>query len=218
MAQFNYTDIKKGKIVSLGDTLMLYHKQHVVSQGSSGYYLSLEYGENDWIFKHLNIKDKYKFCECPSERGMFPYVNTLDDLTMVIKKLWEYNPICDGDKVKVRDIKESFDEYGICVTKCMAELSRQYIQSREQYFDTFEQNTKSGVYTGIIANGYYWSLDILDLNTIQKASVDTIKQPVKPLEFRPVSMKTDYPLTKGECVSATGLILPKKRKNLKITL
>lgn len=218
MAQFTYIDIKKGRIVCTGDTLMLYHKEYVVSKDDVGYYLRTDYGGNDWIFEYLNIKDKYDFCESTSERGIFPYVKTLTDLTRVIQKLWEYNPICDGDKIKVRDINESSDEYGVCVTGSMAELSGQYIQSNEQYFDEFEQNTKSGVYTGILANGYYWSLDILDLKTIKKASIDTINQPVKPLEFRPVSMKTDYPLTKGECVSATGLILPKKRKNLKITL
>lgn len=218
MAQFTYIDIKKGKIVIPGDTLMLYHKEHVVKQDTNGYFLECTTACNDWIFEHLNIRDKYKFCECLSERGTFPYMKTCNDLTRVIQKLWEYNPICKGDKIKVRDINESSDEYGVCVTGSMAELSGKYIESYEQYFDEFEQNIKCGVYTGIIADGYYWSLDILDLNTIEEASIDTIKQPVKPLEFKPISMKMDYPLTQEECVGATGLILPRKNKNLKITL
>lgn len=226
MAQFTYTDIKQGKIVKLEDTLMLYHAEHVVKEEEGvGYYLRCGGGggHNDWIFRHLGIENKYKFCESSSGRGIFPYVKTLEDLTRIIKKLWEYNPIREGDKVKVRSIHQSPSDYGVYVANDMASSSGKYIQCEHQYFEDHDRNIKYGVYVGIFASGFFWSGDILDFTEIEKTvadKADTSQQANERLEFEPAPMSEHHslhPLTQERC-SAAGLILPKKNKNLEITL
>lgn len=225
MAQFTYNDIKEGGTVKLEDTLMLYHKEHVVKQEGKGYYLKCGCGgeDNDWIFRYLGIENKYKFCESSSKRGIFPYMETLEDLTRIIKKLWEYNPIREGDKVKVRAIHTSPSDYGVYVASNMASSSGKYIQCEKQYFENHDRNTKYGVYVGIFAGDFYWSGDILDFTEIEKTvadKADTSQQANEKLEFEPAPMSEHHslhPSTQERC-SATGLILPKKNKNLEITL
>lgn len=225
MAQFTYTDIEQGKTVKLEDTLMLYHKEHVVKSEGSGYYLRCGTGgdNNEWIFRYLGIENKYKFCESSSKRGIFPYMETLEDLTRIIKKLWEYNPIHEGDKVKVRDIHPSPSDYGVYVADNMASSSGKYIQCDKQYFEDHDRNIKYGVYVGIFAGDFYWSADILDFTDIKKAvadKADTSQQTNEPLEFEPALTSERHllhPLTQEGC-NAAGLMLPKRNKNLKITL
>lgn len=221
MAQFTYLDIEKGKTVEFEDTLILYHKEHIVSKDKNGYYLKCGCGgeNNDWIFRYLGIKNKCEFCESSSKKGIFPYVETLKDLTRIVKKLWEYNPIHEGDKVKVRDIHPSPSDYGVYVADQMASLSGQYIQCNKQYFQDHDKNIKHGVYVGIFADSFYWSADTLDFNEIKRAAVD--KQADESLEFEPALKNTHNLLHQSAqegYVGAAGLMLPKRNKNLKITL
>lgn len=213
MAQFTYEDIKKEKVVDTEDEVILYGEKHIVKHNDQGYYLKQRLkNKNDWIFQHLGIKDKYSFCdEDESNNGIFPYKRTAKELTQVIKKLWDYIPLKIGDKVLVRNIHaSSYDDYGVGVTDTMAEMSNTYISVDSIYREDIGSDTdKHGVYTEIKHYGFWFSSDLLDFTHIIRSETS--------LDYDR-GMLIEHPYTPDECFKSTGLILPRKNKNIKIKL
>lgn len=212
MAQITYEDIKEGRVVDTEDEVVLYGEKHKVQSNYNGYYLlPLSGRATDWIFQHLGIKDKYSFCdEDESNNGIFPYKSTAAELTQVIKKLWDYIPLKIGDKVLVRNIHTSYDDYGVDVVDAMEEMSNTYISVDSIYREDIANDTdKYGVYTGIKHDEYWFSSDLLDFTHIIKSETSLAYDR---------GMLINHPYTPDECFKSTGIVLPNKNKNLKITL
>ena len=210
MARIIHYDIICGQILNIGDTIMLYHQEHVVKKSERhGYYLEIcdTRKENDWIFSYLGIENKYDFCGEPdSNSGIFPYKDTLEELTCIVKKLWDHIPLKVGDKVLVRDIEKSKknDEYAIYIVDKMKEYSNSYITVECMYFfQRGEGHDKYGVYWAIRTKGYYWPADTLDFTKIIKAKDETIQKCQTAPNNHIVQAKIQ---------------IPKKNKNPKVNL
>ena len=215
MAQFVYKNIKEGKILNVGDIVMLYHQEYKVKESVGGYYLQIcdNRKGNDWIFNHLGIENKYDFCGEPDSNGeIFPYKDTLEELTHVIKKLWEYMPLKIGDRVLVRKIEADNGipyKNSVYVTKQMEMLSNSYITTESISFEECVQNDVYGVYVEIYANGYYWSADLLDFTDIILANVCIKAEDITALKHQPIPSNN---------ILQTKIQIPKKNKNLKVNL
>lgn len=215
MARIVHYDIICGRILNIGDTIMLYHQEHVVKKSEKhGYYLEIcdTRKENDWIFSYLGIENKYDFCGEPdSNSGIFPYKDTLEELTYVVKKLWEYIPLKVGDKVLVRDIENNkeIDDYAVAVVDRMKEYSNSYITVEYMYFQRGEYHDKYGIYWSIRAKDYCWSADTLDFTKIIKADACIKLEDITALKHQPIPSNN---------ILQTKIKIPKKNKNLKVNL
>ena len=175
MANYTYMDLLDGELPEEEDRVMLYHKMHTVKKNSKGYYLREEGGNNAWIFNYLGITNKREFCKVSdSDTGLFPHCKSLDHLKNVIEKLWTYTPFEIGDKIKVRKIHNSQDDYAVPTVGPMEGMSDSYITVKKiSRNDWGINNTKCneyGVYLYVESiEGFFWSFDLLDFKDIIKA-------------------------------------------------
>ena len=104
--EVTYEKILEHYVLKEGDTLCLHGIQYMVDSLFGHYFLNNHGRINSEIFQVLGI-NKVDFCEkivgVKTYDGDFPEVETLSDLTTVVKALYERSPYKVGDKVKLKD-------------------------------------------------------------------------------------------------------------------
>ena len=106
--EVTYEKILEHYVLKEGDTLCLHGVKYKVDFNCGRFFLQIQAGYgNSRVFGVLGIQDKVKFCEdtvgVKTYGGDFPEVNSLSDLTSVVKALYERSPYKVGDKVKLKD-------------------------------------------------------------------------------------------------------------------
>lgn len=105
--EVKYEKILEHYVLKEGDTLCLHGIQYHVESLGARFFLNNLKGSNSAVFRVLGIKNKVGFCEDTAKvktyGGDFPEVETLSDLTAVVKALYERSPYKVGDKVKLKD-------------------------------------------------------------------------------------------------------------------
>lgn len=103
-----YKEIVDGYILKEGDTLVLHGIKYTVilSRVLNYYYLQEENYDNNLVFRRLGIQDKQDYCEGIVGKGsvfadIFPDIDTLENLTKIVKALYEHSPYKVGDKVRL---------------------------------------------------------------------------------------------------------------------
>lgn len=121
-----YSDLKRGGVLAVGDTLLLHGYQHEVREivVSGTYYLSNDCCANYAVFEKFD-KDRYDWAKefGSTCSGMFPEFRSLQELTKFVISIYEEPEFKKGDYVTINERELPASDYPASFVDDMAKLS-----------------------------------------------------------------------------------------------
>lgn len=119
-----YSDLKKGCVLAVGDTLLLHGHYHDVRQTEGTYYLNNDCCANYAVFEKFD-KDRYDWAKefGSTCSGDFPEFRSLQELTKFVISIYEEPEFKKGDYVTINERYLTASDYPASFVDDMVKLS-----------------------------------------------------------------------------------------------
>ena len=224
MAEITYWDLKRGKLLNKGDSLVIYGINYQVA--GSNWFLNNPGGGNSAVFSLFGMTDteKVSWAKEYAKRGVlysgaFPEFSNQQDFIDFVIAIYEKPLLKEGDTIIVKSRSGCDDDYPYSYVDSMLEWARKRVTITKVLMGDEFMIAKKRRYNGDIHyyhieddHGHWnWHSSMFDLSTI------TVDKTSKAMHDDKSYVTIDEVKTKEE-VSTKGITLNKPKKHFKTTI